>query len=353
LSSAIIQTFLFLLFHQVLQRGEIIAFDVITIGSATVDVFAKTHSELVKIRTEKSAETLICYPSGSKILIHNLRFLTGGGGTNTAVSFARLGMKAAYLGHVGEDENGHKILNELQREKVSFIGTRGKEQTNYSFILDSLEHDRAILIYKEASDRLRWAAIDKAKLQARWLYLSSMMGESHTAAEKLVQYARQRRMKVAFNPSEYQARLGAKKLQPILSRTDVLVLNREEAALLLGRRPEEDIRALLRGLLSLGPRLAVITEGKHGAHASDGAHLWSIQARHVKVVDSTGAGDSFASAFVAGLIRGRDIEFSLKLALTDAESVVQAYGAKPGLLSWSRAQGLMREKVPRIVKTKI
>lgn len=269
------------------------------------------------------------------------------------MSFARLGLKTAYLGHVGEDENGHKVLAELQREKVSFIGTRGKEQTNYSFILDSLEHDRAILIYKEASDKLRWAVIRKAKLQTRWLYLSSMMGESYTTAEKLVQYAAQQKIKVAFNPSEYQARLGARKLRPLLSYTDVLILNREEAALLLGRKPEEDIRTLLRGLLLLGPRLAVITEGKHGAHASDGVHLWSVPARHVKVIDSTGAGDSFASAFVAGLIRGRDIEFSLKLALTNAESVVQAYGAKPGLLSWSRAQQMVQQKVPRVVKTKI
>ncbi len=274
------------------------------------------------------------------------------------MSFARLGLKTAYLGHVGDDENGHKVLHELQREKVSFIGTRGKELTNYSFILDSLEHDRAILVYKEASDKLRWGKVSKAKLKTRWLYLSSMMGESYATAEKLVQYARQQRMKVAFNPSEYQAKFGARKLRPVLSCTDVLVLNREEAALLLGMKPEYGIRTLLLGLLKTGPGIVVITEGKRGAHASDGKHRWSIAARQVKVVDSTGAGDAFASAFVAGLLkygdlRHGDIGSALKIALVNAESVVQAYGAKPGLLTWGRAQQQSRQRIPRVVKTKI
>jgi len=296
---------------------------------------------------------LICYQSGSKILINDLQFLTGGGGTNTAVSFARLGLKTAYLGHLGDDENGHKVLRELKREKVGFIGTVGKEQTNYSIILDSIEHDRTILAYKEASDNLRWADIPKGKLKAEWFYISSMMGESYRTVERLVQYARQAGIRVAFNPSEYQAKQGAKKLQPVLSRTDVLVLNREEAALLLGMRPEDDIKALLLGLYKSGPSIAVITEGPKGAHACDGKRMWYIPARKVRVLESTGAGDSFASAFVAGIIKGHGIGDALKLAITNAESVVQAYGAKPGLLSMAEARRLVRSRPPRVVETKI
>jgi ribokinase len=317
-----------------------------------VDVFAKTHSELVKIRTEKSSETLICYPSGSKILINDLRFLTGGGGTNTAVCFSRLGLKAAYLGHLGKDENGHKVLTELAREKVAFIGTRGKEQTNYSIILDSIEHDRTILAYKEASDFLRWQAIGKGRLKATWLYLSSMLGESWKTAERLVAHAKQAGIKVAFNPSEYQAKQGARRLSSVLSRTDLLVLNREEAALLLGMRPEDDIKRLLLGLRGCGSRVAVITEGKKGAHASDGRHVWAVHARAVKAVDSTGAGDAFASTLVAALSRRMDMTHALQLALVNAESVIQAYGAKPGLLRMKDALRLVRAARPRVVETK-
>jgi ribokinase len=73
-------------------------YDVITVGSATVDVFVKTEAELIEITKKGSEEELIAYPTGSKILIQQLDFKIGGGGTNTAVAFARLGLKTAYLG---------------------------------------------------------------------------------------------------------------------------------------------------------------------------------------------------------------------------------------------------------------
>ena len=98
-------------------------YDVITVGSATVDVFAHTdRSQLIKIMTDHSEQDLLAYPSGSKIIITELDFTTGGGGTNTAVSLARLGLKTAYLGQLGNDDNGNHILKKLKEEKISFIG---------------------------------------------------------------------------------------------------------------------------------------------------------------------------------------------------------------------------------------
>jgi len=123
--------------------------DIITVGSATIDIYANTHSELVKIRTEKSSESLICYPSGSKVLMTNVQFITGGGGTNTSVCCSRLGLKTAYLGSLGDDENADKIKKELKKEKVNFIGTiiKGK-LTNFSMLLDSIENKPRQMIFR-------------------------------------------------------------------------------------------------------------------------------------------------------------------------------------------------------------
>ena len=96
-------------------------FDVITVGSATVDVFAETSSELVKFVTAQGEKDFIAYPSGSKILISSLNFLVGGGGTNTAVSFARQGFKTAFLGKLGNDEPSYQVLHLLERENISFL----------------------------------------------------------------------------------------------------------------------------------------------------------------------------------------------------------------------------------------
>ena len=94
-------------------------FDVICIGSATVDVFAKTnYSELIKIVDTKGEEDLLAYPVGSKILINELDFTTGGGGTNVAASLAQLGLKSAYLGCMGNERNTEIVLDELKKFKV-------------------------------------------------------------------------------------------------------------------------------------------------------------------------------------------------------------------------------------------
>lgn len=311
-------------------------FDIISVGSATIDVYAKTHSELVKIETEHSTESLICYPSGSKILIDNLNFITGGGGTNTAVSFARAGLKAAYLGNIGDDENGMLVREILANEKIKFIGTIGKEdQTNFSMILDSPEGDRAILASKSASKDLEWDKIKKKNISSRWMYFSSLTGDAYKAGEKLAAHAKKKNIKIAFNPSNYQAKQGAEALSGILRYTELLVMNREEASLLTGMDRNAPIRKLLKGLIDICQGIVIITEGKKGATCTDGKKMHHIGGSRKKPVESTGAGDAFASTFLAALMKKKDIKTCLKLAATNSASVISYLGCKKGLLKWN------------------
>ena len=118
------------------------AFDVITIGSALVDTFVSTDSDLVRIETGSSKEEYIAFPLGSKVLINKMNQTTGGGGTNTAVSFARLGLNTGFLGKIGDDSNGDFIVEMLGEENVEFIGPRAKGRTSgFSFVMDSIQHD--------------------------------------------------------------------------------------------------------------------------------------------------------------------------------------------------------------------
>ncbi|MBT3406194.1 carbohydrate kinase family protein [Candidatus Woesearchaeota archaeon] len=322
-------------------------FDVIAIGSATVDVFMKSHSELIKIKTQHSEEKLIAYPSGSKVLIKDLQFMTGGGGTNTAVCFSKLGLKTAYLGNIGKDENGTRVINQLKKEKIKFIGTISNDLTNYSVILDSIEHDRTILAYKEASQKLKFSKINKSKLKAKWFYSSALMGNAFKTEEQLASYASKNKIKFALNPSSYQAKKGKKFLAKLLSNTNLLVLNREEAGLVLGIAKNTKIELLLKGLYNLGPEIVIITEGKKGAYCFDGKYKYYAKPKVAKVLETTGAGDAFASTFLTALIKKKDIEFALKVATVNAQSVTKQYGAKNGLLSWNKALSLMKSPKTR------
>lgn len=304
--------------------------DVVTVGSCVRDVFVDTGV------AEK--ERKICYPVGSKILIKKLIFSTGGGGANTAVSLSRLGLRAGYLGKVGDDENGNAILALLKKEKVKFLGVRGKEKSGYSVILDSTKHNRTILTYKGANDNLKFSEVKKGKLKTRWFYFSSMMQDSFKTQEKLAKFAKRNNIRVAYNPSSYLTKKGSRFLKNILSRTYILILNREEARMLV---PKGN---LFKGLCKLGPKVACVTNGKKEMHVYDGKYLYKGKPHNIGAKERTGAGDAFASSFLAGFIKRNDIEFAMQLGVANAESVIGYYGSMNKLLSWKEAVKVINKK---------
>jgi ribokinase len=304
-------------------------FDIITVGSATVDVFANTESGLIKFKTPNGEEDFIAYPSGSKILIKEIHFLIGGGGTNTAVCFSRLGLKTGYVGKLGKDDQGKMVLECLKKEKIAFLGASGNT-TGYSIILDSIEEDRTILTFKGANDTLQKKEVPFPKLASKWFYVSSMMNDSFQTSLDVVKYAKSKGSKIAFNPSGYQAKQGLEYLREFLSHTDVLILNKEEAKLLVGPLTNDE---LVKKLHVYGPGIVVITDGKRGVYVYDGIYFYhSNPTAHLKVVETTGAGDAFASSFVAGLIMGKKIEHCIKMGMCNAESLIQGRGAKTNLM---------------------
>ena len=326
-------------------------YDVITVGSATVDVFAKTHfSELIKIIDPKGETDLLAFPSGTKILIDELEFTTGGGGTNTAVALTRLGHKVGFIGKLGTGTNSDFIHKNLKKEKIDLLCGHGKGHAGYSVILDTLEHDRTILTYKGINDELRNEDIPYKKLKTKWFYFGAMLEESFHTLERLAEFAQQSNIKIAFNPSTYLAEKGLHHLKYIISRTELLVLNKEEACLLVGQDTMEGLLFKLRGL---GPKIVVITDGKNELYVIDNKYIYNTKPPFVKIVDTTGAGDAFAASFLCGIIRKNDIEFAIKLGITNALSVITYYGAKNILLTFKEAMKQMKKLKVKVHKKKI
>lgn len=289
-------------------------FDVITFGSAVVDVFVDTDI------AEKGK--FIAYPVGAKILIKNLRFDIGGGGTNTAVAFSRLGLKTGCICKVGADESGKEILSLLKKEKIKFLGKIKKGAiSGYSIILDSKEKSRTILTFKGVNDTLDFKEIPKIKTE--WLYYSSMLDKSFQSQIKLARLLKRKRTKLAFNPSSYL--IKRKNLKPLLKLTDILILNKEEAMMLTKKK--QNLLENLRKLINKDG-IVVITDKNREIVAYDGKKKYSLTPNKIKVVERTGAGDAFASGFAAGQITGKTIPESLKIGLRESESVIRYFGAK-------------------------
>lgn len=315
-------------------------FDVISVGSAVIDVFLYTGA------VERKGQ--LCYTAGSKILVNDLEVCTGGGGTNTSVAFSRLGLKAGYLGDLGGDVNADAILKELKKEKVAFLGEEEKKlRTGFSVILNSRDRERTVLSYKGANQKLEKREIKTKNLQTKWFYFSSMEKESFRTQEKLAEFAEKKGIKIAFNPSSYQTKWGAEKLKKILSRTSVLILNKEEARMLTKGKD------LFLGLHKLGPKIVCITDGPNGNEVSDGILRYKSFPHNIKIVERTGAGDAFASGFVAGIIKNMKMEDCIKLGSVNAESVIRYVGAKNKLLKWNEALKEIKMNPVRVIKKEI
>ena len=310
-------------------------YDIVSLGSATIDVFVRTAQDSRKIISHAKHPD-VCLPVGAKVLVDDLFTSTGGAGTNTAVAFARLGLKTAWIGPLGKDRNAQEVVRALRHEKVDSHPQYHPGRTGYSVVLTGLKHDRTVLAFKGVNDTLSSVHLPATK----WLYCGSFLGAAWHAAVKAVIAARRANVRVAFNPSLYLAKKGMRALAPVLKHLDVLILNKEEASALLGKN---GTIAELAHRLTKHIKVAVVTDGEHGVVASDGYFAYSLKPKHVRVTESTGAGDAFASGFVAGMLWNKTIPDCLRLGHAEAVSVLSGLGAKTHLLSKAKALSTMKK----------
>ncbi len=290
-------------------------FDVVSFGSAVIDIFVDTGI------SEK--KNFISYPVGDKILVKDLKFDVGGGGTNTAVAFSRFGLKTGCICKIGDSKQEDEILKLLKEEKIKFLGKQAKGKSGYSIILDSKEKSTTILAYKGINNETSLKDIEKFK--TKWIYLSSLLGQSFQTQIKLATSLKKQGTKLAFNPSSYL--IKSKNISRLLKLSDILILNKQEAEMLTKRKQN-----LLKGLHELTGGIIVITDKNKKIQAYDGKKKYFLMPHKIKVVERTGAGDAFASGFVAGQIAGKTIQQSLMLGLKESEAVIKYFGSKNNLL---------------------
>jgi len=298
-------------------------FDVVTFGSSFVDVYLSSRNFKVK-------DNLLCQSYDSKIAVDKLVITTGGGATNTAVGFERLGLQTGCVTCVGKDHWGLFVRQELKKEGVSPLYIQQvDEATSYSTILVSADGGRSALIYRGASSKLSWHKVEWDKLGPEWFYVSSLGGDLNLLT-KIIRTAQAKKIKVALNPGSGEI-LAQEKLTAFLPYIEVLIVNRQEAAQLTQHefKNKEDIVTDLR---KLGARIVAMTEGKKGAVLLEGRKVISLPAVPVETVEETGAGDGFGCGLVAGLIKFTSLEKALKLGLVNGASVVGHFGPKTGLL---------------------
>ncbi len=309
-------------------------YDIITFGSATLDVFVRPETFVVKKQKKFRTGRALCFPFPSKVDIEGLSYQTGGGGTNTAASFSFQGFKTLYVGALGDDFAGKKVKQELENLKIGtdFIINTPKAGTNLSVIF-SEKRDRTCFVWRGASEHLRWGDINNKEVlkKAKWFYLAPLSGRLAEIFAPLVEFAEENGIKVFANPGNSQIRMNPDRFASILEKVEILLLNEEEASLLTGVSYKKK-KKIFKELDKLVPGLVIMTRGKKGALASDGKALWRAPALETEVVEKTGAGDAFGSGFLSGFIDKEEVEYALQMGIANSAFCIGKQGAKNGLL---------------------
>jgi ribokinase len=306
-------------------------YDITSIGTATVDTFLELSDIVYQslITSEGKQRNYYCLELGSKVPVKNLEEYLGGNALNTAVSFSLLGLQTTIITSLGFSPWSKFIINSLKTQEIEtkFIKLDAKVDINLSYILDwhKDKSDRIILTYH------RPKSFKKIKFpQTKWFYIASLAEYFEEVIKQLPSSP-----KIAFNPG-YELKLGMKKLLPFFRRTEILILNKQEAVSLLGFEQQgADYNFLLTNLLKLGPRTVVITDGRYGAWAKNRNEQKEFfePSIEVEVKEVTGAGDAFASAFVTAYIKEQNLQDCLRWGILNSTSCIQKIGAQNGLLT--------------------
>jgi len=279
-----------------------------------------------------------CIRHGEKIDVENYTFCMGGNATNVAVGLSRLGIKATLCSEIGDDEFSIKIRNALAKEYIDrlFVIENKDKPSNFAVVIN-YRGDRTIFV----QDIDREHKYDLSDASAEYVYLTSMGREWQKPYKDAVKFAQKHGAKIVFNPGSRQQREGRATVDHVLRYTEILIVNKEEAGRLVfsenyknDSNEHDYIKDLAEKLNKSGPKIVVITNGDRGSFCLDPDGKFHYRPMHPgEPVERTGAGDSYSSGFLAGLIHGASITDAMHWGSINAAAVVAKIGAQAGLLT--------------------
>jgi sugar/nucleoside kinase (ribokinase family) len=329
-----------------------IRFDVLTIGNAIVDVFSRTEDDfLVREGLAKGAMILTSEERAEHLYaaMGQSVEISGGSAANTVVGIASLGGRGAYFGKVKADDTGRIFTRDLRAQGVHYQTSPLQDgpSTARSFIFITPDGERTMNTYLGATHRLGPADIEEDVVKdAAITYMEGYLWDPQDAKDAFLKAAgiahkTGRRVAITLSDSFCVDRFRAEFLHLMRSGVvDTIFANEQELRSLY---ETADIDTGLR-LIRDDVRLAVVTRSERGAIAIENGVETAVPAFPIeRLVDTTGAGDLFASGFLFGLAKGFPHERSLRLGALAAAEVIQHVGARPeaSLKALAQENGLL------------
>ncbi|MHA1650994.1 MAG: carbohydrate kinase family protein [Candidatus Helarchaeota archaeon] len=304
--------------------------DVCAIGAALVDMVALIDK----------------FPGiDEEIFVPKLELMGGGSAANFAIACTRLGLKTGFIGKLGKDAFGEKLIKDFHAENVDTQGVvyTSEIPTGVCYAAVDKNGNRILYAFSGAANVLEPEDLKEDFVKSfRILHLASLRNlRPLVRAARIVKDLPTR---VCLNPGALIVDQGLKVVEPLLNLTDIFIGSQGEVKRLF---QTENLSDGLMQLLNY-VEIAVITQGGEGCLIATRNLQYQVPAEKVKVVDTTGAGDAFSAGFIWGLLRYNfdysKLEICGKIGNLAAASCIQQVGARQGLLTKKELEQILKDK---------
>ncbi len=308
--------------------------EVIAIGSCTLDCMLQVKDILrFELLDKNVIKKYTAIEYSHKLNIDGVLFVPGGSAANITSNCAMLGLSSAYIGILGNDFSARICLDDMKKRGVdlSNVIQTDDDSTAFSVILKTeWGKDRSILAYKGANNLLKPEHVKEELFQSikafAWTSLTTESG--CRAIEKALTLTLENDGKVFAAPSMSIIKNSPKWAKILISNSDVVSLNKEEAQEFT---EETDTVPMIHKFLDMGIKLISITDGPNGSIISDGQTIVNSSIYEGPVEDTTGAGDAFLSGLLISQLNGFSLEKSSKMATAMSYLESKEIGVREGL----------------------
>ncbi|MBR1889707.1 MAG: adenosine kinase [Alloprevotella sp.] len=311
---------------------------VLGIGNALSDALIKvTDDELRALGLPKGSTQFTDLSGYHKAYAHLSprieKWASGGSSGNTIQALGRLGASPGFIGKVGDDAPGHAYIDNCVRHGIQTHFLTDDLPSGICLSLVSPDGQRTMFDYLGAA-----ANMQAEELDARWfsaydvLHLEGYLAQNHDLILRAVRLAKEAGLKISLDFGNYNIVAGDHDFfVRLLEDVDIIFANEDEAAAFTRL---SDPTVSLKVLSNIC-EVAVVKVGADGAWAKRGEEICHVDAVKVDhVLDTTGAGDSFAAGFLWALNRGESLRDCLSRGAMLASKVIQTMGASPSETAW-------------------
>ncbi len=324
----------------------------------TRDIFISLkETKIIDTPKNLTSKRLMGFEFGAKIYADDFREEVGGSAVNIGSGMLLCGIKPFVFSRVSKSESGKWILKQIGKKKLkkNYMQRNGRTESETSVILTDKKHKDHVIFRTGDSVELFDVkkALRKFREKADLVYVGSQKAGWREDFLAITEFVGNKNVPIVLNPSSYQIENDAEKIVKFLSGVKVLLVNRDEAIELvrnISGKASDDVVYLSDQLLGKGCEIVVITDGSQGAYTASNKDLFHIPAKTVKVVNTVGAGDAFASGFLASLLKDNDLKTSLAWGIVNSAEAVSKCGATKGLLIEKKLRNAEKKYIKSISK---